>query len=354
MRLEIRSLTGRGSGRVASLMRSMLVLVLPALMSLPAHAQVSSKSWRIGIALPGFSDAAIASRSVPVQPPFEEGLRELGWIEGRNVEYFYRGGARDKDGNQAAAAIDDLLRLSVDVIVTFSDDPTLQAMRATSTVPIVARMDQGIRSGMVKSLARPGGNVTGISNENMGSLATKRLAMLKETAPMKRVARIYLGEPLRFGSEKDLLPEYGIAARALGLEIFPVWAANPEELRTAFAELTRRGATGLSVGPISRIPGIEATWDALLELVQRYRIPAMYDLPRAADQGGLMSYGVDYTVQARRLAYFVDRVLKGARPADIPVEQPSSGSLVINLKAAKAIGIKVPASVLLQADRVIQ
>ena len=337
-----------------TIIRSIIALVLPALISLSAHAQTSPKPWRIGVALPGFSDAAIASRSVPVQPPFEEGLRELGLIEGKNVEVFYRGGAREKGAKRTAAAIDDLLQLSVDVIVTFSDGPTLEAMRATSTIPIVARMDQGIQSGMVKSLARPGGNVTGISNENMGSLATKRLAMLKETAPMKRVARIYLGEPLRFGSEKDLLPEYGTAARALGLEIFPVWAANPEELRAAFAELARRGATGLSVGPVSRIPGVEAAWDALLELVQRYRIPAMYDLPRAADQGGMMSYGVDYTVQARRLAYFVDRILKGAKPADIPAEQPSSGSLVINLKAAKAIGIKIPASVLLQADRVIR
>jgi putative ABC transport system substrate-binding protein len=196
--------------------------------------------------------------------------------------------------------------------------------------------------------------VTGITTEGQGGLGTKRLALLKETAPIKRVARLYTSQPLRFGAASELLPEYRDAARALGLEIFPVWASSPEDLRVVFAELARRGDVGLLVGPVNRRPGLEPRWDALLELVSRYRIPAIYDLPRAVDDGGMMGYGEDFAVPMRRLAYFVDRILRGAKPADLPIEQGNRLEMVVNLKAAESIGLKIPQSVLLQADRVIR
>jgi putative ABC transport system substrate-binding protein len=331
------------------------ILALAAWEALPVRSQVSPKVWRIGIPLTRFEAEALASRSVPVQLPFEEGLRELGWVDGKNIELLYRGGERGKD---EAAVVAELLRLPLDVLVIFAPSNELElAMGASRTVPIVALMDQGAQSGNFKSLARPGGNVTGISMENLGGAATKRMALLKEIAPIKRLARLYIAVPggtIRWGTEKELLPEYAVAARTLNLEVFPVFALGPAELRVVFAELDRRGGVGISVPMMSRLPGLEKEWDTLLELVQRYRIPAIYDEARAVDQGGLMSYGVDYSTRARRLAYFVDRILKGAKPADIPVEQPNSASLLVNLKAAETIGLKFPASTLLQADRLVQ
>jgi putative ABC transport system substrate-binding protein len=331
------------------------ILALAAWGTLLAHAQVPPKVWRIGIALTGHTAESLKSRSVPVQTSFEDGLRELGWVDGKNIQLLYRGGERGKD---EAAVVGGLLRLPVDVLVIFAPSNELElAMAATRTVPIVALMDQGAQSGKFKSLARPGGNVTGISMENLGGLATKRMALLNEVAPIKRFVRLYIGVPgesLRYGTEKELLPEYAVAARALGLEVFPVFALGPAELRLAFAELERRGGVGISVPMMSRLPGFEKEWDTLLELVQRYRIPAIFDEAVAVDQGGLISYGIDYSTRARRLAYFVDRILKGAKAGDIPVEQPNGASLLLNIKAAEAIGLKVPASVLLQAVRVIR
>jgi putative ABC transport system substrate-binding protein len=308
-----------------------------------AYAQISPKTYRIGIFLP-FTADTIEAKKIPLQKPFEEGMRERGWVEGRNVEFFYR----------TVAGIDELVRLPVDVIVAFGGTHEL-AMRATRTVPIVAHFeDANLRAEAVQSLSRPGGNVTGITFEGQGGLGSKRLALPKEAAPIKRVARLYTNQPLRFGSESELLPEYRAAARALGVEIFPVWASSPEELRVVFAELARRGNVGLLVGPLNRRPGLEPRWDALLELIARYRIPAIYDLPRAVDDGGMMGYGEDSAVPMRRLAYFVDRILRGAKPGDLPIEQGSQFEMVVNLKAAESIGLKIPQSVLLQADRVIR
>jgi len=336
----------------ATIIQSILALIFPALISLcvllplSAQAQVAQKPYRIGI-VTGFAADTSAKRLNPLQGPFEDGLRERGWIDGKNVQLIYRSGGDEN-------AIDELLRLPVDVLVTFGNWITQEAMRRTSTVPIVARMDLGVESGIVGSLSRPGGNVTGMSVEQAAGLATKRLALLKEVVPVKRLARLHVGPPLRFGSEKDLPPEYAAAAKALDLEILPVSVSGPEDLRKAFAELARRKITRLSVEPFARNPGSERTWDALLEMIALYRIPAMFDQPRSAQHGGMMGYGIDIPEQGRRLGYFVDRILRGARPADIPVEQPSSLSLVVNLKAAESIGVKIPATVLLQADRVIR
>jgi putative ABC transport system substrate-binding protein len=252
------------------------------------------------------------------------------------------------------SGIDELVRLPVDVLVTFGEHE--RAMQATRTLPIVAHiLDTSFRVGAAKSNTRPGANVTGIVSEGTGGPGAKRLALLREAAPIKRVARLYTGDVVaRFGSESELHPEYASTARALGLEIFPVWASTPADLRSAFAELARRGNVGLLVGPISRRPGLEARWDALLELVSRYRMPAMYDLPRAVDDGGMMSYGEDFAAPARRLSYFVDRILRGAKVGDLPLEQVNQFEMVVNLKAARSIGLKLPDSILLRADRVIR
>ena len=306
------------------------------------HGQPAAKLFRIGIVLPYAADELLLKKA-NLQGPFEEAMRERGWIEGRNVEFLAR----------ASSGIDELVRLPVDVLVTFGEYEA--AMKAPRTLPIVAHiLDTAFRVEDVKSLSRPGPNVTGIVSEGTAGLASKRLAFLKEAAPIKRVARLYLSQPLRFGSESELHPEYRTTARALGLEIFPVWASNPEELRTVFAELARRGNVGLVVSPASRRPGLEARWDALLELVSRYRVPAIYDLPRAVDDGGLMSYGEDFAAPTRRLSYFVDRILKGAKVADLPLEQVNQFEMVVNLKAARSIGLKLPDSILLRADRVIR
>jgi putative ABC transport system substrate-binding protein len=317
----------------------LLLMVAP----LAAWTQPAAKPYRIGILLP-FTPDTIAAKRVTLQPPFEAGMREHGWIGGRNVEFFYR----------THMSVDELVGLPVDVLVAFGGTHEA-AMRATRTVPIVAHFDDvNVRSEAVKSLSQPGGNVTGITFEGQGGLGSKRLALLKETAPtIKRVARLYTSQPLRFGSESELLPEYRSAARVLGLEIFPVWASTPEELRKVFADLSRRGDVGILVGPLNRRPGLEPRWDALLELTSRYRIPAIFDLPRAVDDGGLMGYGEDFAVPMRRLAYFVDRILRGAKPGDLPIEQGNRFELVVNLKAAQSIGLNIPQSVLLQADRLI-
>ena len=334
-----------------STLRSVVVRFVQASLLLPlmvgplaAWTQPAAKTYRVGIVFP-FTPDTMAAKMIPLKAPFEAGMRERGWVEGRNVEFLYR----------TAAGIDELIRLPVDVLVTFGGGHEM-AMRATSTLPIVAHFeDANLRSEAVKSLSQPGGNVTGITFEGQGGLGSKRLALLKEAAPkIKRVARLYTSQPLAFGKEDQLLPEYRSAARALGLEIFPVWASNPEELRTVFIELARRGDVGLLVGPLNRRPGLEPRWDALLELVSRYRMPAVYDLPRAVDDGGLMGYGEDAAVPMHRLAYFVDRILRGAKPASLPIEQGNRFEMVVNLKAAKSIGLTIPQSVLLQADRVIR
>jgi len=304
-----------------------------------AFAQQSGRVHRIGVVLP-FEQQAIDRKAVPVQRPLEEGLRDLGWVDGRNVQILWR----------AKAGIEELVRLPVDVIVAFGSAD--QELRATATIPIVAHWGYTAEQGMAPRTHK---NLTGISVEAHPQLAQKRLELLKETAGVKRVARFYLGEPLRIGSPDEILKEYREAARKLGVEIFPVWATTPDEIRAAFREIAQRGGSGVMLGAYrGSLPGLKASWDALIEEAARHRLPTMSDVPLAADEGAMIGFGENIPARSRRLAYFVDRILRGARPSDLPIEQPLGFELVVNVKAAESIGVKVPPSVLLQADRVVR
>jgi putative ABC transport system substrate-binding protein len=311
-----------------------------AFAALPAATQSPARLPTVGVVLP-FEKPAIDAKSIPVQRPLEEGLRDLGWVDGRNVRILWR----------PKESIDELVRLPVDVIVAFGN-PILET-QATSTIPIVAHMQHSVEQSTASG--RPSPNVTGISVEAGPDLAQKRLQLLKEATGIKRVARFYVGAPLRVGTLDELAPEYGVAARALDLEVFPVWVQGPEDVPAAFREIARRGNVGISFGSFRRsLPGMEATWDSLMAQVSRHRIPAIFDIPQAADEGALMGFGVDIPQRSRRLAHYVDRILKGARPVDLPIEQPVSVELVVNLRAAESIGVKIPDTVLLRADRVIR
>jgi putative ABC transport system substrate-binding protein len=319
-----------------------VAVLAAAFAALPAAAQVPAKVHSIGVVLP-FERAAIERKAIPVQRPFEEALRELGWVDGRNVKLLWR----------PKASVEELVRAPVDVIVSFGNP--LDEMKATATIPIVAYMGHTAEQVALPPGSRPAPNVTGISVQAHAGLAQKRLELLKEAAGVKRVARVYLAQALHFGDASELLPEYATAARALGLEVFPVTVGGPEDIRAAFAEIARRGNAGVMFGAFRRsLPGMEQRWDAAMEEIARHRLPAIFDVPLAADEGAMMGLGEDVPKRARRLAYFVDRILRGAKPSDLPVEQPVAFELVVNLKAAESIGVKIPPAVLLRADRVIR
>jgi putative ABC transport system substrate-binding protein len=278
-------------------------------------------------------------------------LRDLGYIEGQNIaiEYRYAEGKRDREPQLAA----ELVRLKVDIIVVSSGDVTIQAAKnATKTIPIVM-MGQGsdpVRAGHVESLARPGGNVTGLTNLTR-ELGGKRLELLKEAVPkLSRVAVLYdPANPPSLHEVKELLPA---DARALKLTIQPWEIRAVDDFEKVFAALNKQRPDGLYVvtaGPVMRPNEKRIAGFAL-----KSRLPSVYDSRGYVEAGGLMSYGADLADSYRRVAIYVDKILKGAKPADLPVEQPTKFELVINLKAAKQIGLTIPPNVLARADRVIK
>jgi len=295
----------------------------------------------------------------PVDPatdsPRAEGirlaLRELGYIEGQNIaiEYRYAEGKVDRAPELAA----ELVRLKVDAIVVAGGTPSVQsAMNATKTIPIVM-MGQGsdpVRAGLVESLARPGGNVTGLTALGR-ELGGKRLELLKEAIPkLSRVAVLYdPANPPSLHEVKELLPA---DARALKLTIQPWEIRAVDDFEKVFAALNKQRPDGLYVvtaGPVMRPNEKRIAGFAL-----KSRLPSVYDSRGYVEAGGLMSYGADFADSYRRVAYYVDRILKGTKPADLPVEQPTKFELVINLKTARQIGLTIPQSVLYRADKVIK
>jgi putative ABC transport system substrate-binding protein len=271
-------------------------------------------------------------------------------IEGQNIviEYRYSEGTADRAAELAA----ELVRLKVDIIVVTGGTPWIRAAKnATKTIPIVmtgAGIDP-VEAGLVESLARPGGNVTGITNLG-GDLSGKRLELFKEAVPKHaRVAVLYdPAFPSGVRDAKEVLP---VTARALGLTVrsFEVRAAG--DLERVFAALSKERPDGLyvSVGPQLRSIG-----KRIADFALKTRLPSIYTGRAGVDAGGLMSYGADQADSYRRVAYYVDRILKGAKPADLPVEQPTKFEFVINLKTAKQIGVTIPQSVLFRADKVIR
>jgi putative ABC transport system substrate-binding protein len=277
-------------------------------------------------------------------------LRELGYIEGQNIaiEYRYAEDKRDRFPDVAA----ELVRLKVDVIVAAGGAGLIRAaMNATKTIPIImaGAGSDPVEAGLVESLARPGGNVTGITNLT-GKLGGKRLELLKEAVPkLARVAVLY--EPATRNSVvevKEVLPD---AARALGLTIQPWEVREADDFEKVFAALNKQRPDGLYVlsGPL-----MNANQKRIVGLALKSRLPSMYYIREFVDSGGLMSYGADRADSYRRVAWYVDKILKGAKPADLPVEQPTKFELVINLKTTKQIGLTIPQSMLYRADKVIK
>jgi putative ABC transport system substrate-binding protein len=303
--------------------------------SLPAQAQQPGKIPRIGILVSG-SDLS-HKKWIDI---FRQGLRELGYSEGKSIfiEYRYAEGKFERVPDLAA----DLVRLRADAIVTQGTQATLAVKQATNTIPIVvAGAGDLVGEGLVASLARPGGNVTGSTNIDP-DLNAKRLELLS------RVAVLYHGGP---GGDQDELRETQAAAQVLGVQIQSLQVQDPSQFQNAYAAMTRERADALIIfhGTFTLFHGKE-----LLELATKNRLPTMCGQPAWSEAGGLITYGHDRSHQWRRAAYFVDKILKGAKPAGLPVEQPKKFEFIINLKTAKQIGLTIPPNVLARADKVIK
>jgi putative ABC transport system substrate-binding protein len=278
-------------------------------------------------------------------------LRKLGYIEGQNIaiERRYAEGKRDRAPELAA----ELVRLKVDIILVAGGDTWIRAAKnATKTIPIVmtGQGSDPVEAGFVQSLARPGGNVTGITNLNR-ELGGKRLELLKEAVPkVARVAVLY--DPALPGSVLEVKEVLPVAARALGLTLQLWELRDADDFERVLAALSKERPDGLYVpasGPLIRASGKRIAGFAL-----KSRLPSMYNYRQAVDAGGLMSYDADLADGYRRVATYVDKILKGAKSADLPVEQPTKFELVINLKTAKQIGLTIPPNVLARADKVIK
>jgi putative ABC transport system substrate-binding protein len=274
-------------------------------------------------------------------------MRALGWIEGGNVAIEVR--FADGDPALASANAAAFVEEKVDVIVAFSGGAALPVRRATATIPIVMDTDDPIGLGLVASLARPGGNVTGIS-AMFEEVAGKQLETLKEIAP--RVSKIgVLAQTDSPRYAQRVMEERKPTAALLGVSLLPVGVDTAEDLPRRFDEMTAAGADGYLV--IAQ-PRTDAMRDAIAALALRHRLPGVAPMRRYADAGVLLSYGASLSAIHRREAYSVDRILKGAKPGDLPIEQPTRFELVINLKTARALGLTIPPSILARAEEVIE
>jgi len=322
------------------------VLALLALGAAPlaAEAQQAAKVARIGYLSPNLA------ASPHLRDAFLQGLRDLGYVEGRNVviEYGDAGGKLEQLPTLAA----ELVALKVDVIL--AEGGTLGprvAMRATTTIPIVFAAGDPVGSGLVTSLARPGGNVTGLSTFG-AELVGKRLELLKQAVPgIDRVAVLRQPSALGERTANDMLKAADVAARALGVQPQFIEARGPDEFARAFSDMISARAGALTVLPSAMFLREHRR---LADLAAKNRLPAVYPQREFVDAGGLMSYGANQSDLFRRAATYVDKILKGAKPGDLPVEQPTKFELVINLKTAKALGLTIPQSVLTHVDEVIQ
>jgi putative tryptophan/tyrosine transport system substrate-binding protein len=310
------------------------------------EAQQPKKVPRIGY-LSAFEPATESTRSEAIRLA----LRELGYIEGQNIaiEYRYAEGKSDRYPQLAA----ELVRLKVDIIVVSGGDRvTLATKNATKTIPIVmvGTGSDPVEAGLIESLARPGGNVTGLTTLSR-ELGGKRLELLKEAVPkLARVAVLY--DPASRPGVRDVKEVLPVAARALGLTVRSWEVRDADGFERVFAELSKWRPDGLYVPPGG--PLMFANEKRTAGFALKSRLASMHITREAVDAGGLMSYGADQADSYRRVAYYVDKILKGAKPADLPVEQPTKFELVINLKTAKQIGLTIPPNLLARADKVIK
>jgi ABC-type uncharacterized transport system substrate-binding protein len=314
---------------------------------LAAEAQQAGKGYRIGLLSPGG-----AEQDSFLWAPLRAVLRERGWVEGQNLvfERRYAEGNYKRLPDLAA----ELVRLNLDLFVARGGPAALAAQRTTATVPIVMwGTTDPVGIGLVESLARPGGNVTGLSDDQGPEVVGKRLQLLKEVTPrVSKVAVLTRIPPSAAAPRIDSYENaYEAGAKALGLQVRLWRLQGPDDVDKAFTEILQEGFGALDV------TYVVITWThrrKILDLALRHRLPAVYWHRGYALDGGLMAYGEDERDVPRRLAVYVDKILKGAKPADLPVEQPTKFELVINLKTAKALGLTIPPSLLGRADEVIQ
>jgi putative tryptophan/tyrosine transport system substrate-binding protein len=295
----------------------------------------------------GYMGSTTPSARGPWTAPFLRRLRELGWIEGRNLAIEYRWGEERNDSFAEIAA--EFVRLKVDVIVTYSAAPVLAAKQATSVIPIVfAAAPDPLGSGLIASLARPGGNVTGLSTQST-DLAGKRLEFLREVVPAVRrlVIMANIGNP---GSVQEM-GEVQAASRVLNIEFINLEIRRAEDIAPAFETLKGSRADALYV---CAEPLVNANRTRINSLAQGARLPTIYGFREYVEAGGLLSYGANVPDLFRRAADYVDKILRGAKPGDLPVEQPTKFEFVINLRTAKALGIEVPTTLLARSDEVIE
>ncbi|MCZ6449873.1 MAG: ABC transporter substrate-binding protein [Deltaproteobacteria bacterium] len=321
--------------RTIGLIVTLAVGVLAA--PLPTEAQQAGKIHRIG-----FLSTGIAARDKSLLAAFKQGLKELGYVEGKNIVIEQRYGKR----HQRPALAAELVRLKVDIIVTGGGD-VAYAKKASSTMPIVMTYSANpVRQGLVASLAHPGGNVTGLSDFH-GDLVTKRLELLKEVIPL--VSRVAVLFNPNSGGSRRMLKDVQAVAPALGVTVLPLEFKGPDDVDHAFATIRKERAGGLL-----QSVGLGRHRRRIVDLAAKSRLPAIYTQGRWVAAGGLMSYGASWLDLFRRAATYVDKILKGAKPADLPVEQPKKFELIINLKSAKMMGLTIPPSILYRADKVIK
>jgi putative ABC transport system substrate-binding protein len=319
--------------------RAFLGVIAGGLLAAPlaVEAQPAGKVYRVGI----------LAQNSPLWEDFRQELRDLGYVEGRTIVFEYRWGEGSDERFPRLAA--DLARLGADVIVTWGTPATLAAENATNTIPIVmAASGDPVGSRLIASLARPGGNITGLSSHEPG-LEAKRLALLKELVPkLSDVAVLWNpANPLHDGLSREVKD----TASQLGVRLELVGVQGSTEFDAAFATMKKKRPDALIVEPDNLFCSHSKR---IVDFATKSRLPAVFTHRVFADVGGLVVYGANYSALFRRAAIYVDKILKGAKPGDLPVEQPTKFELVINLKTAKALGLTIPPALLQRADQVIE
>ena len=323
---------------------ALVVILALAFLGLPAGAAAQRPTRVASI---GFLETGPLSNNLHLRKLFQERLREFGYIEGQNIAFETR--AADGKTERLPGLAADLINRNVDVIVTAGTPAAIAAKRATSTIPVVmAIVSDPVGLGLIASLARPGGNVTGVADLDI-ELSGKQLELLKEAIPgLSRVALVLNADNPK---HQEALREAEVAARALGMQLQPVGVRDPGEFTSAFSRITRERLGAVILVADSLFSGHRAR---LVDFAAKSHLPAIFWRKEFVQAGGLMSYGTSYPDLYGRAATYVDKILRGAKPADLPVEQPTKFELVVNMTTAKALGLTIPSSLLLRADQVIQ